>query len=435
MNKKIRAKLDAWVAAGLISPAQAKAISVHESGQKSGPSWGLLIFAGFGAVVLGLGVILLFAYNWAEMHKFAKLGAIFGALAVAHGAGLWMRQKDFPTGAIEAAHLLGTMLFGAGIWLVAQIYHISAHYPNAFLVWAVGALLLTWTLPSVPQGVLAAVLLSIWACAETISYGTSLTIAPLVVLVGLGLPAWRLRSPVLLTAAAIAFMLSAVAMLAVNERILFLALLTMSVFFIVLAWLAQSYTTLPQATTVFRRLAFLLYLPLIFVLSYHDVAKDLFPDFWDGASFLEGYLLVALVITFALSAWAVRQAVLSGAVRTFEFRTYLFAPVAVLVLFTLLCLLENSVSYVHVLASGLGSLAFVHHTLSEMWEGCRQTRLKLVVSGSFLLALWVFARFTDLFDSLLARGAAFLVLGAALFFIAAIYHRQKQRRPVEGRAS
>ena len=122
--------------------------------RRSGPSWGILVFAGFGALALGLGVILLFAYNWEKMHKFAKLGVIFGGLALAHGAGLWLRRENRPLLA-ETAHLVGTMLFGAGIFLVAQIYHVSAHYPDAFLIWALGALLLTWVLPSVQQGWLA----------------------------------------------------------------------------------------------------------------------------------------------------------------------------------------------------------------------------------------------------------------------------------------
>ena len=75
-------------------------------------------------MALGLGVILLFAYNWQDMHKFAKLGVIFGALLLAHGGGLWLRQQRCPDGVVEAAHLLGSMLFGADIFLIAQIYHI-----------------------------------------------------------------------------------------------------------------------------------------------------------------------------------------------------------------------------------------------------------------------------------------------------------------------
>jgi len=48
--------------------------------------------------------------------------------------------------------------------------------------------------------------------------------------------------------------------------------------------------------------------------------------------------------------------------------------------------------------------------------------------GSLLLAAWVFARFSDLFDSLLARGGSFIALGLALFAVALFYHRQRQNK-------
>ncbi len=39
------------------------------------------------------------------------------------------------------------MFYGAGIWLVAQIYNIDEHYPNGFLFWALGALAMAWAMP------------------------------------------------------------------------------------------------------------------------------------------------------------------------------------------------------------------------------------------------------------------------------------------------
>ncbi len=42
--------------------------------------------------------------------------------------------------------LLGTLIFGAGIFLIAQIYHINAHYPNGPLLWGAGVLPLAYLL-------------------------------------------------------------------------------------------------------------------------------------------------------------------------------------------------------------------------------------------------------------------------------------------------
>ncbi len=113
-----------------------------------GKAWGRIIFFSIGAILFGLGIILLFAYNWERMHKFAKLAVIVLALLSVHGSGLWLRR---PGGryrsAGEGLHLAGTMFFGAGIWLVAQIYHIDEHYPNAFFIWGCGALAMAWAYP------------------------------------------------------------------------------------------------------------------------------------------------------------------------------------------------------------------------------------------------------------------------------------------------
>jgi uncharacterized membrane protein len=139
-----------WTQNGIINNSQAEAIKGLYPLQRADRPWGLLVFSGIGSVIIGLGVILLFAYNWDKMTKFSKLAVIFLALIVSHGVGVRLFLKsERLKGLGEAISVLGTMLFGAGIWLVASIYHIEEHYPDAFFVWAVGALLLALAMPSV----------------------------------------------------------------------------------------------------------------------------------------------------------------------------------------------------------------------------------------------------------------------------------------------
>lgn len=433
-SKKLCAKLEDWVASGLIAREQATAIAAYEEGRKKGPGWGLLIFAGFGAVALGLGVILLFAYNWQDMHKFAKLGVIFGALLLAHGGGLWLRQRRCPDGVVEAAHLLGSMLFGAGIFLIAQIYHISAHYPDAFLIWAGGALLLTWALPSIPQGLLAAVLLGIWACTEAIDYNTGPAIAPLLVLLGLGLPAWRFRSPVLLGASTLAFALVVTAVLTTNQKSFFLSLLGVSALYFALSRLTARHAALPQAPTVFRRSGLLLYLPLLFVLSFPDAVNA-----FSRVSCFDGDLsrwLIAMPLlsaAFVLNAWVIIQTMREQEACGAGELLSLLAPAAMLAIFLDCCwpkryLPEYTGGWLSAITIG-ANLAFLHQALSTLWRGCSETRAGLVAFGSLLLAALASARFTDLFESLLARGMVFLLMAAFLFYVAFVYQRKGQKPP------
>jgi uncharacterized membrane protein len=210
MKKNIKwllAEIDRWVDQGVIEPAQAAALKSRYPAPVEAVAWSRIIFFCLGAALFGLGVVLLFAYNWQELHKFAKLGIIFAALIGAHGAGGWLgRSAGRYRTAGEGFHLLGTMLFGAGIWLVAQIYHIEEHYPNGFLIWGLGALALAWALPSMAQGILAALLLVLWNGFKVFDFKNSQPLSPFLVLAGTLPLAWINRSRVLTSIGTLGFL-------------------------------------------------------------------------------------------------------------------------------------------------------------------------------------------------------------------------------------
>ena len=436
-EQRILKKLDEWAAEGLITAEQAEAIRAREPAPKSSPPWGILIFAGFGAVVLGLGVILLFAYNWDQMHKFAKLAVVFGALVAAHGTGIILRRRNLPEGFSDAAFLTGTMMFGAGIWLVAQIYHISAHYPNAFIVWAAGALMLAWILPSVTQGLLASVLISAWACCEAASYSNHLAGAPLLVAAGTGWLAWRLRSPVLLAGTSVSFVVSTVVGLAFDGECVMPVLLGTALLLASASWISRDHRNFPSAARVFSVIGTILYLPLLFILTFHDVIKETLPDAYhhlDLPSLTEwapAALLIVAVLGFTCLAFY--RAAAEKRLNTPEFRNQLLAPLlfSTIYLISWLTLIPTASQFsdraaVSIVICAAANAIFIYHMVANLWTGCRDTVLQRVVGGSLMLAVWIFARFADLFDSLLVRGAMFIVMGGALFAVAVIYHRKKK---------
>ncbi len=85
--KWLRVEIDQWLIEGLIAADQAEDLKRRYQVSEPGSAWGRIIFFSIGAVLFGLGVILLFAYNWEKMHKFAKLAVIVLALLTAHGMG------------------------------------------------------------------------------------------------------------------------------------------------------------------------------------------------------------------------------------------------------------------------------------------------------------------------------------------------------------
>jgi uncharacterized membrane protein len=432
-------ELDVWLAEGTISPEQAEALRRRYAARESaGLPWGLILFGGLGAVVLGLGVILLFAYNWHEMGKELKLAVVFGALLLAHGAGLALRRRDAWLPFAEAMHLLGTMMFGAGIWLVAQIYHISSHYPNAFLVWAIGTLLLAWILPSISHGLLAAVLLTIWGCCEGFGFNVPQPLAPLLALAGCGWLAWRERSPVLLIFSAVAVTVTTqVAMPGeLRDSFWYSNLFGLSLLLLALAPLTRGDEKFPAATTIFRWLGLLLFLGTLYLFSFHDLTRNVIRNGhdWEGGILPLVAALAAPLLALLAAGLALRNAARQRESGSPETLLSLWLPAVWM--FGVLVMggyaaagsfSENLTESVGLAASTIANLLFLAIVLRMMWRGVTATRAGLATAGALAFGLLVFGRYFDLFTGLVSRGLMFIVVGLVLFLVALRYYQVKKR--------
>jgi uncharacterized membrane protein len=91
-----------------------------------------------GAILIGAGVFSFVAANWQAMSDQLRIGIIVGAMALSSVVGWWLRERRglrFTGGALL---LLGSIIFGAGIFLVAQIYNLSGNWPDGFVMWMIG---------------------------------------------------------------------------------------------------------------------------------------------------------------------------------------------------------------------------------------------------------------------------------------------------------
>jgi uncharacterized membrane protein len=446
MNKHVRwlhEQLPAWVTQGAISPAQADAIRRLHPESKTALPWGMLIFAGIGAVVIGLGVILLLAYNWQAIPKFGKLGLIFGALLAAHAGGLRLLQAaDWRRQLGEALSILGTMLFGAGIWLVAQVYHIDEHYPNGFLLWGLGALALAWALPSVAQGVLAVAALTIWGGTENFGFGTAVHWAPLLLAVGVGSLAWKERSRLLLAAVLVGFYFLLLTNSARDRGVLaFPAAMNISVLLVALGCFAGHSIRFPNSAGLLRFFGWAGFLIVGYLLSFHHVAGDALrwhKHLVTDQRWLPLALYGWLPFVLAMAAWV--WAAVSARIRRLEMGGALseqwLLPLTALLSQVLAVALplkdEWMLEMSKVAVAGIFNLIFL--AVAGMWmaRGCREGELRLVILGSLLLLALVAARYFDLFESLALRGLVFVIVGGVLFaegfFYRRAYEREEQRR-------
>ncbi|WP_295875635.1 DUF2157 domain-containing protein [uncultured Zhongshania sp.] len=429
-NPWLRAEIAQWLREGIITDEQARTLYARYPAfvayrPKSDIAWGKAIFAVLGAGVFGLGVILLFAYNWEGMHRFAKMAAIGLGIVGAHGIALLMAKSDKSNPRItESFHLLGTMIFGAGIWLIAQIYHFDAHYPDGFLLWCVAALALAWALPSTAHAALATILLLLWSGLETFEFGRHIPLASCALLLLILPLAYLQRSASLLAVVLLALPLSYVfTVFGIGEKYLFAVGLLLLISYFALANLA-TVSAYPESAYVVKIVASSLWLPLIFIGSFIGLSPLL------GMSQLAGFglLYVLLPLFAAVVAWAI--AIARSRTRPETLDEWLESGLVLLVL--LVVVLPAVVGLdVNGFSRGIFNIVFMAYGLLYVYRGTQFLKGRILSLGCVMLVLLGAARFTDLFQSLLARSAVFLLLGVLLFLIGLRYSKQSTRKKLE----
>lgn len=97
-----------------------------------------------GAVLIGAGIFSFIASNWQEIGKITKVAIIIIAMIVSYLSGWHLREnkKLEKTGATLI--FLGAVIYGAGIFLVAQIFNIRANWPDGFTIWMLGVILMAF---------------------------------------------------------------------------------------------------------------------------------------------------------------------------------------------------------------------------------------------------------------------------------------------------
>ncbi len=429
----LREQLKSWVAEGLLSPQQADALRQRYPEPKAGAPWGVIIFSGLGAVVCGLGVILLLAYNWQDIPKAGKLAVIFLSIVAAHTTGLNLYTRENwrrPLG--EAMTVLGTMLYGAGIWLIAQIYHIEEHFPNGFLFWGLGALALAWAMTSVAQGVLSVILLAIWACSETWEFDQAIHFAPFLILLGVGGLSWQMQSRLLLVFTLAAFTLVLLATAgAVKGSLVLTVWLNLAAAFVAAGRLCRQRGKFPESEPIWQFFGWLGFLVCLYLFTFADLLDNVLD--WSktgsgaGQAVVQTYAWAALAVT--VLAWlpllaSSRQPTSDESEPLASWGENWLLPLTA-VLVQVVCV--SHLYRLEWLIAGPFNLAFLALSVAWMGRGCRQGRVRPTVLGSLMFAALAIARYFDLFESLLARGLIFLLVGAVLFAEGILFMRARRR--------
>lgn len=158
--------LQRWTQASLIHPDQATQIRDYESSHAGEHRlrWPILVAISLGALAFTAGVLLFVSAHWDDLSPAERFTLVLLMLLIFHVGGAFTSTR-FHVFSV-ALHAIGTVILGAAIALVGQIFNLGEHWPSGILLWAIGAaagwlILWHWT-----QAVIAAVLAPTWLALE-----------------------------------------------------------------------------------------------------------------------------------------------------------------------------------------------------------------------------------------------------------------------------
>ena len=198
-QRKLEQEIELWLKEGIILPAQKERILaryrlIKRADEKAGPGKLITTISILGSILVGVGVILFIASNWSAIPKWGRLFIVFSSMLSSYGVGFYFRYeaKNYPKVGASLI-LLGSLIFGAGMFLIAQIYHITVHYPNGPLLWGLFVLPLAYLLRFKSLISLAILVLLIWLGMEASlrishhGYFGDITMVPLFFIAGITL--------------------------------------------------------------------------------------------------------------------------------------------------------------------------------------------------------------------------------------------------------
>lgn len=166
MSKHVVKDLSELVSAGIISADNAEKIrQYYQQKAEHAPGRLVLVFGILGALLVGLGIILIIAHNWDEFPRATKL--FFSLLPLLIGqltcAFTLYRKYDNATWR-EGGAIFLFFAIGASISMVSQVYNIPGNLSGFLLIWMLLALPVVYIMRSAMTSLLAICGITWYAC-------------------------------------------------------------------------------------------------------------------------------------------------------------------------------------------------------------------------------------------------------------------------------
>jgi len=439
--RKVSAKHTQWLkkelpvleSEGVVSPETATRLTnYYAKNTESGMHWAVIVFAVLGSLLIGSGIILLFAHNWDDLTRPTRaalsfcpviIGAIVSMVAIAKNGGVAL---------LESAGIFHSLAVGSSIALIGQTYHLPSDTPAFMLTWALLIMPLMFILRSTGAYLIYLALACGWSGVAQETYGQAaafwlLMVPPGVRLVQL-IRADRNSPDCILSLWGILLTLC-ISTGIVFERtipglwiVAYSALLSGAGLFGMHLYRDRDGWSNPPKTFGIIGIALLAYL---FTWSdmWHDIGWHHFRQGWNHrawGTWMDGGMTFVL-----LTGWA------AAAVKAFRRDSIETITLAAFPILAGLCfLIQSSGGDTDLLNALIFNGFMLFFGIMYIVLGCRNVKLRQLNGGMAVLSLLLVTRFFDEDFEFLARGIVFIALGACFLTVNLVMAKRKKHQEV-----
>lgn len=181
-RKLIAGEATKWLSAGIINDdTQKRILDFYEDDGATRRSLGFVIFASLGALLIGLGIIALFAANWRDLSRSMRaLASVTPVLASALLCLYFKSHGKSSQAFLEPTGLFWGISIGAGIALISQTYHLPGDMADFLLGWMLLLIPVIYATSSFCAVLGYEIGVFIWTCYNQANAGVGIWYWPLI---------------------------------------------------------------------------------------------------------------------------------------------------------------------------------------------------------------------------------------------------------------
>lgn len=425
MSKPVLKDLPELVAANVITEETAQRIrAFYQQKEHDVPNRLVIVFGILGALLVGLGIILIIAHNWDTLGKVPKLGIAFLPLLAGQAiCAFVLLRKAGNTAWREGAATFLFMAIAAGISIVSQVYNIEGTLYGFLFLWMVLALPVIYVMRSSIASLLYIMGITWYACDLSYFHYPNATAWWYWGLLAFILPhyytlyknhlhsnffafhSWLIALSVTIALGMFGEML--------DELVVAIYINVFCIF--ILTGQLERIRERRLITNGFLIGGSLGLISLLLFLSFDFFWEEVFED---GTLYMDLLYAYPYWITFAIAMVLLVVLGMKQSFASLSAKSYGFIIVLLLLLINFqMPLLSRILDNILLFAFGVFTIR----------DGARHNKLSVLNYGLLILSALIVCRFFDLDMSFVARGLLFVLVGAG-FFVANIWMVKKRKQ-------